>query len=174
MASIMDVIKSRRSIRKMKKTPISEETLNTLLEAARLAPSWANLQCWHFIVIKDEEKKHQLAEAGGPREAMINAPVILVACAYPKESGNRDNQQYYMLDIGIAVEHIVLEAEAQGLGTCWVGWFDEAGVRDILKIPDQVRVVALMPIGYPDESPEARSRKSLQEIVYWNSWEGKI
>ena len=92
MASIMDVIKSRRSIRKMKRSPIFEETLNTLLEAARLAPSWANLQCWRFIVVKDEEKKHQLSEADGPREAMLNAPVVIVACAYPKESGNRDNQ----------------------------------------------------------------------------------
>jgi len=79
-----------------------------------------------------------------------------------------------MLDIGIAVEHIILEAEAQGLGTCWVGWFNGAKVRDILNIPDQVKVVALLPIGYPDESPDARPRKPLEEIVYWSSWEGKL
>src|SRR3989304_5108535 len=105
--TLMESIQARRSMRYMTTDPISEEAVLALPEAARLAPSWANRQCWRFVVVRDEAKRQALATCGGPPQAMNNAPVIIVACAYPDQSGNRYGQPYYMLDTGIAVEHIV-------------------------------------------------------------------
>jgi nitroreductase len=143
--------------------------LDQVLEAARLAPSWANGQCWTFVVVTDPKVKSALAEAGN--EWIEHAPVIIVACADPSKSGVKRDQHYYMLDIGIAMEHLVLAAADQCLGTCWVGWFDEPKARRALGVPKDVRVVALTPLGYPEEQPEARPRRSLGEIVRRDRWE---
>ncbi|MCL6430296.1 MAG: nitroreductase family protein [Anaerolineae bacterium] len=173
MADLLDIMARRRSIRRMKDTPIAPDVIERLFEAARLAPSWANSQCWDFIAVTDPEKRARLARAGGPKAAMEAAPLIVVACARPQASGHRNELDYFMLDMGIAVEHLVLEATSLGLGTCWVGWFDEDVVKDALNIPADVRVVALVPVGYPAEDPPARVRRSLPEILSWNGWQKK-
>ncbi len=111
----MDVISKRRSIRKYKPDAVSDEDINYVLESARLAPSWANSQCWKFIVIKDKKIKDDLATAGNGWIA--HAPVIIAACADPTKTGTKGDQQYYMLDIGIAMEHLILAAVNKGLGT---------------------------------------------------------
>jgi len=166
----MDVIKVRRSIRYMKPDAIPQEHILDILEAARLAPSWANRQCWRFVVVQDAEKRKALATCGGPPEAMNHAPVTIVACALPQDSGHRYGQDYYLVDMGIAVEHLILEATALGLGTCWVGVFDADRVRAILGIPSEVKVVALIPVGYPSQERPPRPRKSLEEIAFWDAW----
>jgi len=159
----MDVIRNRRSIRKYTDEPVSDADLDYVLEAARLAPSWANTQCWRFIVVKNPEMKTKLAEAGNAWIA--HAPVIVVACADPSKPGTKGDQEYYMLDVGIAMEHLVLAAADRGLGTCWIGAFDEQTVKTVLDVPDGIRVVATTPLGHPAESPDARSRKTMDEIV---------
>ena len=168
MGSILDVIRERRSVRQMKSDPIPDEVLNSVLEAARLAPSWANRQCWRFIVVKDEATRMALAKAGGARKAMTSAPVIIVAAAIPTESGVRDGLEYFMLDMGIGVEHLILEATAQGLGTCWVGFFKEDVAREAVNLPENMRIVAMVPLGYPAEVPPPQPRLRMEEIVFYD------
>jgi len=164
----MEVVRRRRSVRKYRPDPVPEEKLNRILEAARLAPSWANGQCWTFVVVKDEKVKHAVAQAGN--EWTEHAPVIIAACADPTKSGEKKDQPYYLLDIGIAMEHLILAAAEEGLGTCWIGWFEEEKARKALGVPKKIRVVALTPVGYPDEEPEARPRKALEEMVRRDKW----
>ncbi len=166
---LMDVIRSRRSIRKYKSDPVPPEDIQYVLDAARLAPSWANSQCWQFIVVTDENVKKALAEAGN--SWIAHAPVIIVACADPERSGIKGDQRYYMLDIGIAMEHLILAATERDLGTCWIGWFDEEPAKKALGVPENIRLVATTPLGYPDESPAPRGRKSLDEITNYNKYE---
>jgi len=167
---LMEAIQQRRSIRQYRPDPVPSEKIDYVLEAARLAPSWANGQCCSFLVVSDPKVKHELAQAGN--EWMEHAPVIIVACADPKLSGMKTDQPYYLLDVGIAMEHVVLAAVEQGLGTCWIGWFDEEKARAALGVPATVRVVASTPLGFPSEEPAARPRKSLAELVRTNRWEG--
>ncbi|MFB3882161.1 MAG: nitroreductase family protein [Armatimonadota bacterium] len=165
----MEIVQGRRSVRKYRPDPVPQAKLDAVLEAARLAPSWANGQCWTFIVVSDPKVKRAVAEAGN--EWIEHAPVVVVACADPKKSGTKKDQGYYLLDIGIAMEHLVLAAVDQGLATCWIGWFDEDKAKSALGVPKEMRVVALTPLGYADESPEARPRRSLGEIVRKDRWE---
>ena len=165
----MDVISRRRSIRKYKPDPVPKEDIEYILEAARLAPSWANSQCWKFIVVTDPEVKEELASAGN--DWIAQAPVIIVACADPTRPGTKGDQEYYMLDIGIAMEHLILAAADRGLGTCWIGAFDEATAKSALGVPENIRVVASTPLGYPAEEPGFKSRRSLGEIMCSDKYE---
>ena len=165
----MAVVKKRRSIRRYKSDPISGKELKTVLEAARLAPSWGNRQCWQYIIITDLGIKEKLA--GEERKWISEAPIIIVACADPKASGHKPGMDYFMLDIGISFEHLILAATNLGLGTCWIGVFDEKQLKEALGIPDNIRVVAITPLGYPDEKKDGvYARKSLQEIVFKNRY----
>ena len=166
---LMDVIRQRRSIRKYKPDPVPKEDLEHVLEAARLAPSWANSQCWKFVVVTDPKVKSELAKAGN--EWTARAPVLIAACADPSKPGTKGDQAYYMLDIGIAMEHLILAAADRGLGTCWIGWFKEDVAKRALGVPENIRVVAFTPLGYPDETPSPRPRKALSEIVSYNQYE---
>ena len=165
----MEIASARRSIRKYKPDPVPDEDITFVLEAARLAPSWANTQCWHFIVVTDPQVKQQLGEAGWLKFA-AKAPVIIAACADPVPPGAKGDIPNYLIDIGIAVEHLILAATERGLGTCWVGGFDEAAAKAALAVPDHIRVVAFTPLGYPNEAPEARDRKALAEIVSYDRY----
>ena len=164
----MEVVRRRRSVRRFRPDPVPQAKIDHVLEAARLAPSWANGQCWTFVVVTDTKVKQALAEAGN--DWIAAAPAVIVACADPRQSGVKGDQTYYLLDIGIAMEHLVLAAAEQGLGTCWVGWFDEKKARNALGAPSSIRVVASTPLGYPDETPEPRPRKTLGEIVRRDQW----
>jgi nitroreductase len=164
-----DVITKRRSIRKYKSDPVSKEDIEYILEAARLAPSWANSQCWKFVVVTDPGIKEELAKAGN--SWIAHAPVVIAACADPARPGTKGDQQYYMLDVGIAMEHVVLAAADRGLGTCWIGAFNEDAAKKALGVPENIRVVASTPLGYPDESPGPRPRKPLEETMCLNKYE---
>ena len=169
----MKIFGERRSIRKYEDRPVEEEKLEAVLDAARLAPSWANMQCWTYIVVKDAAVKEAVAGTlkNNPiQKAVTAAPVLIVACADPERSGNVNGQPYYMLDIGISFQQLMLEACEQGLGTCWVGWINEDDIRSILGVPENIRVVALTPLGYPAVHPDFPGRKPMREIVYQDKW----
>jgi nitroreductase len=164
----MDVISERRSIRKYRPDPVPEGDIEYILEAARLAPSWANSQCWKFIVVTDPEIKEELAKAGNSWIAA--APVVITICADPSKPGTKGDQEYYMLDVGIAMEHLVLAATDRGLGTCWIGAFDEEVAKSALGVPENIRIVASTPLGYPDQEPGPRKRRALDEIVCYDKY----
>ena len=171
---IFQVFRDRRSVRRYKETPVEPDKINQVLDAARLAPSWKNLQCWRFLVITDQSRRKALFEAfpkdnPGSR-AIATAPVVIVVCADPSESGLENGIEYYIADTAIAFEHLCLAAHALGLGTCWMGWFNETELRTALCIPDNFRILGLTPLGYPDQRPKARPRKALTEITFYNKW----
>ncbi|MBN2027719.1 MAG: nitroreductase family protein [Actinobacteria bacterium] len=169
----MKIFEERRSIRRYGDRPVEDEKLEAVLEAARLAPSWANMQCWTYIVIRDQSVKEAVASTlkNNPiQKAVVAAPVLIVACADPEKSGNANGQPYYMLDIGISFQQLVLEAWNQGLGTCWVGWMNEDEIRSILGVPENIRIVALTPLGYPAVYPDFPGRKPISEIVRYDRW----
>ena len=160
-----DVLKHRRSVRAYRDEPVEEEKLGRVLEAARIAPSAANRQPWHFLVIRDAELRARLLEAYS-QPWFAEAPVIICACARPAEAWQRsDDKNYCDVDVTIAMDHLILAAAAEGLGTCWIGAFKPDRLRDVLGLPDELEPVALTPLGYPAEGPEPRPRKPLEEIV---------
>lgn len=172
---IFQVFRDRRSIRKYKDTPVEREKIEQVLDAARLAPSWKNLQCWRFLVLTDPARKEVLlsafAEDNPGRKAFLQAPVAIVVCADPTESDVSHGIDYFVADTAIAFEHICLAAHALGLGTCWMGLFDEEDMKSRLSIPDNMRVVGVTPLGYPDQEPKPRPRKELAEIVFFDTWQ---
>ena len=172
---LYQVLRDRRSVRKYKTDSVSEDKLMRILEAARIAPSWSNKQCWKFIVIHDSEKKKQLAASMPSDNPAVRAvgemaPIVLVLCADPKKSGHQDNKEYYLLDAGLAMQQLMLAAHSEGLGTCWVAWFDEAKARAACVVPPEYRVVALSPLGIPEKQPSERPRKDMSEIAYAEQW----
>lgn len=170
--SVLDVILDRRSIRKYKEIPIQSDILNRVLEAGRNAPSGKNLQPWKFIVVKNSETKKKLAEASARQYFIARAPVIIVACGFPDNCYAKMGRymRSWPVDVAIAVEHMMLQAWEEGLGTCWIGAFEEEPVKNILGIPEEVRVLALTPLGYPDENPPHKRRKPLEEIVSYEKF----
>jgi nitroreductase len=167
---ITEAIRSRRSIRKYQDRPIEQEKLMRILEAGRLAPSARNLQDWKFIVVKDKAKRQRLSEAAMGQPHVAKAPAVIAACATQAENIMPCGQYCYPIDLAIAVDHMSLAAMAEGLGTCWIGAFYEDKVKDILGIPEKIRVVIMLTFGYPAESPAARPRKKLEEIVAYDAW----
>lgn len=183
----IEAINSRRSVRKFIDKPIEEEKLSTVLEAVRMAPSWANMQCWRLIVVKDPATRAQISElsyvesyfstrgykSNPAMKALADAPVVIVACAVPEQSGEMAGQPYYLTDIGIAAENMMLAAHSVGLGSVFVGVFNEEKIGDLLDIPPGVRIVGLFPMGYPQgEAKAGPPRKPLDEIVFLEKWKG--
>lgn len=170
---LFQVMQNRRSIRAYSDEAVSEEQLFQVLEAGRVAPSWENKQCWSYIVVSDPEMKSRLGEAAQynpDRSAYEKATYVLVLCANPRLSGNVEGKPYYMTDAGITLQQVVLAATALGLGTCWVGWFKEEPIKALLGVPENVRVVAITPLGYPAQSPGPRPRKALEKTAFANTW----
>ena len=167
-----EAIKTRRSIRKYKSQLVEEEKLNQVLNAIQLAPSACNIQPYKFIVIKDEKTRHALVPVCRDQKFIAGAPVIIVGCAYPEmayqKMGGSGNS--HEVDIAIAFDHLTLAARELGLGTCWIGAFSEEGVKKVLNIPSQVRAVVLTPLGYPDEDPKLRRRKSLKQLISYDKF----
>jgi len=168
--NVIEAIRNRRSIRSFENRPIEDEKLKVVLEAGRLAPSAKNLQEWKFIVVKDEKTRKNLATAAKGQSFVGEAPVVIVACGTVTDYVMTCGQLTYPIDVAISLDHMTLAAVDEGLGTCWIGAFYEDSVKEILGIPANNRVVALLPIGYPKESPPARPRKSISEIVVYERW----
>lgn len=181
----LEAIRTRRSVRKFSDRPVEAETLQAVLEAARTAPSWANMQCWRFVVVRGQATKEKISELSylegyfAPKgytsnpalKALAEAPVVIVACASPDASGEVRGQPYYLTDVGLSAANLMLAAHALGLGSVFVGVFDEEKLRDLLHIPSNIRVVGLFPVGYPKtESKGGPPRKPLDEIVFQETW----
>lgn len=170
---MIDTFKTRKSIRNYASTPLTEEQLNTIKEAIQLAPTWKNKQCFEVIVVEDRElleKIGVLVRNNPCPSAYTQAPVVMVFVADPARSGNRDGKPYYMADTAIAVEHAHLAAASLGLGSCWVGVFPENDLKELLNIPEHLRIVALLPIGHPLEDPNALPRRNMNEIFHTNKY----
>lgn len=174
---VLEAVRTRRSIRRYRPELVDEDKINTVLEAARWAPSWSNTQCWRFIVVKDESTKSQLAETLTSwntvryTSAIKQAPVVIVACAELGQSGfkegvlSTDKGDWFMFDVALAMQNLVLVAHSMGLGTVHVGAFDAQEVARILEVPQGVVVVEMTPLGYPEKEGKAPPRKELTEIV---------
>ncbi len=169
---VMDAVKKRYSVRRYEDRPVEAEKLERVLEAARLAPSAKNLQEWRFVVVQDAETRQRLIEAANGQSFVGQAPVVIAACAVDADHVMPCGLHSFSIDVAIALEHIALQATAEGLGTCWIGAFDESKVRKVLDIPENVRVVDLMPLGYPADEPRKKSRMALDEIAMRERWEG--
>ncbi len=182
---VLEAIKTRRSIRRYKTTPVDDKTIELVLEAARWAPSWTNTQCWRFIVVRDGGIKSELADVlqskrpdgkNAATEAVRNAPVVIVACAELGQSGcyqgepTTDKGDWYMFDVALAMQNLVLAAHSVGLGTVHVGFFDAKKAAAILGVPPGFCVVEMTPLGYPDQEPAPRPRKELSEIVFYDRY----
>ncbi len=170
---VYEAIRTRQSIRRYKPDPVPDDVLSKVLDAMRLAPSAGNLQPWRFIVVKDAAVREQLAKATDRQEWIAHAPVIIAACGWEERAYSKMGGYWNALpvDVSIAFDHLTLAAAAEGLGTCWIGSFIEDGVRRVLAIPQEVRVIALTPLGYPDEPLVPKTRKELTEIVCYERWE---
>lgn len=160
--SLLDVIFRRRSIRRYRSEPIPDEVLRNILEAGRLAPSADNAQPWHFIVITESEMKEKLSR-GRWNSFIKDSAFTVVGCGYA------DNE-WSTVDVTIALQNMVIAAEAQGVGSCWIGDFEEKEVKELLGIPDNLKVIALVSFGYPAEKPSMADKKSLKQIVHYNKF----
>ena len=162
---IYEAIKKRRSVRAYKDEKIDEAVFNRILEAARLAPSANNSQGYKFIIVKDTEKKKALAKAALNQTFIARAPVIIVGVALNPELDDDSTVPFYAVDLAIAFDHITLAAAAEELGTCWIGAFIQEDVKQILGVPQKHKIVALMPLGIPNDKPVPKTRKNLKELI---------
>jgi nitroreductase len=172
--SLSDAIIKRRSIRTYKKQELPQATVEKLLEAARQAPSAGNVQPWEFVVAKTQKIKEASSNAAYGQNSLLEASVIIVVCVDEKRAaesyGQRGKTLYCIQDTAAAIQNILLTACSLELGTCWIGAFKEAEVKKAIKAPKEMRPVALIPVGFPNESPKAKLRRPLTEIVHWETF----
>ena len=169
---VMDAIKIRKSVRSYLDKPVEDEKLRSILEAGRLAPSASNRQEWRYVIVRDRETRERIAEAANWQSFVGEAPVIIVACAETDDHIMSCGQPCYPIDVAISLDHMALVATELSLGTCWIGAFNEKKVKEILGIPEHIRVVALMPLGYPSNpSPIKKNRLPLDMIVKYDRWQ---
>ncbi|HAY39441.1 MAG TPA: NAD(P)H nitroreductase [Desulfobacteraceae bacterium] len=174
------IFNARRSVRSFDSRPVNEKDIISIIEAARLSPSACNSQTWRFIFVTHREiiRKicHEAMRPVIPNKWLEQAPLVIVGCSQLDVIANRVGArvtgiEYYQIDLGIAMEHMVLKATELGLGTCWIGWFDETHVKGILGIPKKIKVSALLAVGYPKEAPvKKRKRKPTEKIAFSEKW----
>ncbi len=177
--NVLDAIRTRRSVRSYAGTPIPAEVMDRMRQVLRVAPSACNLQPWHFILVTDPALRRKVAEVANGQMWMAEAPVIVVGCGLPekayKKMGGYGNS--VDIDVTIALDHLTLAAVAEGLGTCWIGAFDEGKVKSLLNVPASFKVVAMTPLGYPASADlnhpvEEGRRKAVSEIFSSDRYEG--
>ncbi|KEI09207.1 nitroreductase family protein [Clostridium botulinum] len=174
-----DVVKKRKSIKKFEQETIERDKLLKIIDMAMRAPSWKNMSPYKFIIVESENIKQDIANAienrtSAAAESIINSPMTIVAVADPDVSGDVDGKEMYLIDTAIAMEHLVLGATDVGYGTCWIAAFDENKVKETLKIPENLRVVALTPLGIPTSSAEKEShnpKKDINDYLYLDRWD---
>lgn len=167
---LMEVIRKRESVRSYEDKPVPEDKLIKVLEAARLAPSASNRQRWKFIVVRDAERRRQLSRATGGQPHVAQAPVVIAAVSTMPEYIMRCEVPAYPVDLAIAVDHMTLTAVDEGLGTCWVGAFSQDKAREVLGVPDDCKIVTLLPLGFPQQDRREKTRKSLDKIVCYETF----
>ena len=174
MKNFLELAKARCSVRDYLEIPVPEEKLQYILECGRVAPSAANYQPWHIIVIRDAMMRKKLS-ATYPRPWFMQAPIVLVICVDHTVSWKRaDGKDHADIDGSIIIDHITLAAAEQGLGTCWICNFDAALCRQVLLLPGHIEPIAYLPVGYPANIPDNNTRhlkrKSIQEIIHYESF----
>lgn len=169
--NVLEAIQTRKSVRHFLDKPIEDNKLQLVLGAGRLAPSASNRQEWRFVIVRDPETRQRLVDAARGQQFVGEAPVIIVACAATDDHIMPCGLPCFSIDVAIALDHITLAAVDQGLGTCWIGAFNQDQVKQILGIPDEMCVVELMPIGYPaDPTPIEKRRLPLTTIIHYERW----
>lgn len=168
---VFTAISQRYSVRAYQTTDVEEDKLRKILEAGRLSPSASNRQDWKFIVVKNKETRKKLAKAAFGQSFIAQAPVVIVACGTEPEAMLACGQPAHTVDVSIALAYMILQAYELGLGTCWIGAFSEEEAKKILGVPEDIRVVGMTPLGYPDQRPSPKWRKSLDEIVCYEKYE---
>lgn len=178
---VLEAIKTRRSIRHYKLDGVPDESLWQVLEAARWAPSWANTQCWHFVVVRDPSIKARIVEllrGNRAAQAVDEAPIVIVLVAQVGRSGfsggvpaTDKGEYWYMFDSALAMQNLILAAHALGLGTVIIGKFDTKEVEKLLGVPSGFRVVTMTPLGYPAENPSPRPRLDTSALVSFDKFE---
>lgn len=165
-----ELIQQRYSVRAYRPDPIPEEMLQRVLEAARLAPTAVNRQPFQLIVIHTAGREPDLKRIYG-QEWFVQAPLVICACGIPGENWvRRDGKNYNDVDVTIAMDHLILAATNEGLGTCWIGAFDPAAAREVLGLPEGVEPIAFTPLGYPADKPRAKKRRALNSLVRYENW----
>jgi nitroreductase len=167
---VFEAIQKRRSIRLFVRRAIEPEKLQRVLEAGRLAPSARNMQNWRFISVHDQNLRNKLMDASKTQYFVGQAPAVIVGCGTMTDYVMSCGQHAYSINVAIAMTQMMLQAVEEGLGTCWVGAFDEEKVKELLSIPEDTRVVGLLPIGYPGEKPDARTRNPYEEVINRNTF----
>jgi nitroreductase len=178
----LEQIENRRSIRKYQNRKVEKEKIVQILESARLAPSGSNTQPWTFIIVESKDTKEKLILADHNQTWMLEAPIFIVGVADIRCRISMDTEirldgnsaepelKQIIRDTAIAIEHILLESEHQGLAACWTAWFEQDDVRPILNIPEDKYVCGIITLGYSDETPKQRPRKAIEEIVRYETW----
>jgi nitroreductase len=167
--TVLEAIRNRYSCRAYQDKPIERDKLDSIFEAARLAPSAKNLQDWRFVLVTDREIKRKLAEAANNQRFLENAGAIIIACSNSDEV-MRCGQAVGPIDVAIALEHICLQATELGLATCWIGSFYPEKVRPIVGVPDDITIVELMAVGYPADKPKEPKREPVESILCYDKW----
>ena len=180
MKDFMEVVKTRRSMRKFEDKPVPDDMLNTLLEAVRWSPSWANTQAWEVVVVKDQAVKDSLQETMAPKnpatKAIAAAPVVLAFCAKLKAAGYYNGAvstklgDWFMFDLGIASQSLWLTAQAMGLGAVIVGLFDQDRAGAVLGVPEGYQLVTLVPLGFPAKDPPAPKRREIGDFTHYDKF----
>jgi len=166
----LELAKKRYSARAYKPDSVEDDKLQKVLEAARLAPTASNRQPFQLIVIHTTGREEELSRIY-PSPWFVQAPIVICACGLPTESWRRrDGKNYCDVDVTIATDHLTLAAADLGLGTCWIGAFDPVAAREIMGLPKEVEPIAFTPLGYPDDQPKEKMRKSIDELVRYEHW----
>ena len=178
---LKEAINTRRSIRHYKNEEVSDSLIKEIFEHVKMSPSWANTQCWEFIVVRDKNTIKMLSETMPERnpatKAVLQAPVLIVQLAktgvagFKKGEAVTDKGDWYMYDSGIAMQTLCLIAHDLGLGTVIIGYFNAKKAKEILQVPDGVEVVAMTPLGYPESIPNPPKRKSIEDFVFYEKYE---
>jgi nitroreductase len=168
---IIEEIVARRSIRDYSPQPVEKEKIERILEAGRLAPTARNQQDWRILIVSEQQLKDRLVDEASPHQLFLKqAPLILAACALNPDYVMRCGHPAFLIDLAIVLEHIALQAVREGLGTCWIGSFDEGKAKSVLQVPAPVRIVELMSLGYPSRVPDARERKPVPVLYAREKW----
>ncbi len=167
---VFEAIRTRRSIRSYMPKEVEQEKLDKILEAARLAPSGANRQAWKFVVVTDPELRKELAGITRGQSFIADAPVVIAAVATDPKVTTGSGEPAHRIDVSIAVDHMTLAAHALGLGTCWIGAFDQKGAERVLKVPETAEVIVLLALGYAAKEGVFKGRRPVEEIVSYNKF----
>ncbi|GAA0177433.1 nitroreductase family protein [Clostridium sediminicola] len=169
------VIEQRKSVKKFNGIKVKDSSLDRMINAAMMSPSWKNLSSYKFIIVEDSNKKSKIADSiknktNEASNAINEAPILVVFVGNPELSETVEGKDMYLLDAAIAMEHLVLAATEEGYGTCWMASFEENKVKEALDIPDEIRVIAMTPVGKPEEVKEHYPKKDVRDYVYLNNW----